>query len=106
MSPTLGDGTGPCAVRDAGSVSGPGPDHDEEQRRQRLLDAQAQAEALFAAIEEHEIIRPGVPDRQASDAVRDLAADMFGVRKHWHKRVVRSGPHTLLPYRANPRIAR
>lgn len=22
--------------------------------------------------------------------------------RHWHKRIVRSGPHTLLPYRENP----
>ena len=27
---------------------------------------------------------------------------MFGTTKHWHKRIVRSGPHTLFPYRENP----
>lgn len=37
-----------------------------------------------------------------SDAIRDLANDMFGTTKHWHKRIIRSGPHTLLPYRDNP----
>ena len=39
---------------------------------------------------------------QASDAIRDLAAEMFGVSRHWHKRIVRAGPNTLQPYRENP----
>ena len=37
-----------------------------------------------------------------SDAIRDLAAEMFGVTRHWHKRIVRAGPNTLQPYRENP----
>lgn len=79
-----------------------GPVLDEATRGERLLAAQAQAEALFAAVEKRQIVRPGVWDKQASAAVRDLAAEMFGVRRHWHKRIVRSGPHTLMPYRENP----
>ena len=27
---------------------------------------------------------------------------MFGVSRHWHKRIVRAGPNTLQPYRENP----
>jgi Xaa-Pro aminopeptidase len=27
---------------------------------------------------------------------------LFGVSRHWHKRIVRSGPNTLQPYRRNP----
>ncbi|MCX4430800.1 aminopeptidase P family protein [Streptomyces mirabilis] len=27
---------------------------------------------------------------------------MFGTTRHWHKRIVRSGPNTLKPYRENP----
>ncbi|MGO9724352.1 MAG: aldehyde dehydrogenase family protein [Streptosporangiaceae bacterium] len=34
--------------------------------------------------------------------IRDLAADMFGVGRWWHKRIVRAGPNTLQPYRENP----
>ncbi|WP_374201543.1 M24 family metallopeptidase [Actinocorallia sp. API 0066] len=26
----------------------------------------------------------------------------FGTTRHWHKRIVRSGPHTLFPYQENP----
>jgi Xaa-Pro aminopeptidase len=39
---------------------------------------------------------------QASNAIRDLAAEMFGIDRYWHKRVVRAGPNTLEPYRQNP----
>lgn len=27
---------------------------------------------------------------------------MFGIEKHWHKRIVRSGENTLFPYKKNP----
>jgi Xaa-Pro aminopeptidase len=75
---------------------------DEDVRAARLLDAQDKAAQLFAEIETRGIIRPGVTEVQASDEIRDLAADMFGVDRHWHKRIVRAGPNTLQPYRKNP----
>jgi Xaa-Pro aminopeptidase len=75
---------------------------DEDVRAARLLDAQAKAAELFAAIEPRGIIAPGVREVEASDAIRDLAADMFGVDRHWHKRIVRAGPNTLKPYQHNP----
>ena len=79
-----------------------GPIDTEVERSARLLDAQDKAIQLFAAIEERGLIRPGVSERDASDAIRDLAADLFGVSRHWHKRIVRGGPNTLAPYRENP----
>ena len=75
---------------------------NERLRAARLLDAQAKAAELFAAIETRGIITAGVSEVQASDAIRDLAAAMFGVDRHWHKRIVRAGPNTLQPYRENP----
>ena len=39
---------------------------------------------------------------EASDAIRDLAAEMFGISRYWHKRIVRAGPNTLQPYKQNP----
>ena len=75
---------------------------DEEARAARLLDAQAKAVELFAAIEPRGIIAPGVRETEASKAIRDLAAEMFGVSRHWHKRIVRAGPNTLQPYKENP----
>ena len=50
---------------------------DEGVRSARLLDAQARAAELFAAIEPRGIIAPGVREIEASDAIRDLAATMF-----------------------------
>jgi Xaa-Pro aminopeptidase len=75
---------------------------DEDIRAARLLDAQGRAAELFAVVEAREVIAPGVREVQASDAIRDLAADLFGMSSHWHKRIVRAGPNTLQPYRENP----
>jgi hypothetical protein len=76
-------------------TGGTGLAGDEDARAQRLLDAQAKAADLFRAIEDRGLIAPGVRESAASDAIRDLAADMFGVSRHWHKRIVRAGPNTL-----------
>jgi Xaa-Pro aminopeptidase len=75
---------------------------DEDVRVARLLDAQARAAELFAEVGTRGLIVPGIGERQASDAIRDLAADMFGVGRWWHKRIVRAGPNTLQPYQENP----
>ncbi len=75
---------------------------DEAQRVAKLRHAQWKATELFAAIEAAEIVRPGVSERAASDAIRDLAAAQLGVERHWHKRVVRAGPNAVQPYHSNP----
>ncbi|WP_338179791.1 M24 family metallopeptidase [Jatrophihabitans sp.] len=76
--------------------------HDEDVRSARLLDAQDKAVELFAAVQSRGLITPGATESGLSNAVRDLAAELFGVSRHWHKRIVRSGPNTLHPYRENP----
>ncbi|MFK0043637.1 M24 family metallopeptidase [Streptomyces sp. NPDC090741] len=75
---------------------------DEQLRVLGLVEAQRKAEALFAEIEARGLVAPGAAEREVSDRIRDLANEMFGTTKHWHKRIVRSGPNTLLPYRENP----
>ncbi|MFE3068054.1 M24 family metallopeptidase [Streptomyces sp. NPDC059247] len=67
-----------------------------------LVAAQEKAVALFAEVEARGLVVPGRGEREVSDAIRDLANDMFGTTKHWHKRIVRSGPNTLAPYQDNP----
>jgi Xaa-Pro dipeptidase len=74
---------------------------DESERARRLLDAQARADELFDDIE-RELLRPGVDELTLNQQIKQLAFDRLGVDKHWHKRIVRSGPNTLLPYRENP----
>lgn len=75
---------------------------DEDVRAARLLDAQSKAIALFDEVEQRGLIRAGVSEVTVSHEIRNLAADLFGVERHWHKRIVRAGPHTLQPYRENP----
>ncbi|WP_327180935.1 M24 family metallopeptidase [Streptomyces sp. NBC_01334] len=75
---------------------------DETTRAGRLLDAQAKAARLFAEIDKRGLVAPGQGERAVSDRVRDLANELFGTTRHWHKRIVRSGPNTLAPYKENP----
>ena len=75
---------------------------DEPVRAAKLLDAQAKAVELFDTITERGLIAPGVREIAASDAIRDLASEMFGTTRYWHKRIVRAGANTLHPYRENP----
>jgi Xaa-Pro aminopeptidase len=63
-----------------------------------LLAAQIKAEALFDAVIAEGLIRPGKLESELSEDIHALAQARFGVRRHWHKRVVRAGPNTLLTY--------
>jgi Xaa-Pro dipeptidase len=67
-----------------------------------LHDAQDRAAALFRAIEEKRLIQPGETEESVSGAIFALGASDFGVAKHWHRRVVRSGPHTRMLFRELP----
>lgn len=78
------------------------PGEPESIRVERLLDAQTKAAALFDEIERRGMVRPGVGEQQLSDEIADLAAERFGVTRHWHRRVVRAGENTLHPFHAHP----
>ena len=90
----------PAAVRVGTGAGTTG--RSEADRAAALLTAEAKAVELFEEVERLGLIAAGRRDREVSDLIRDLAGEMFGVRRFWHKRIVRSGPHTLQPYRANP----
>ncbi|OBF55941.1 aminopeptidase [Mycobacterium sp. 852002-53434_SCH5985345] len=75
---------------------------DEEARAERLLDAQEKATQLFAEIERRAMIRPGVSEKQLSDEINQLAAELLGVTRHWHRRIVRAGENTLRPFSERP----
>lgn len=74
---------------------------EEQGRATFLLDAQTKAIRLFEEIE-RDLIRPGISEKTLSDEIHELGTKRHGVRTHWHKRVVRSGPNTLMPYAENP----
>jgi Xaa-Pro aminopeptidase len=75
---------------------------DEDVRGAKLLAAQAKAGELFDAIDQRGLITAGVSEQEASDSIRDLAAELFGITRFWHKRIVRAGSNTLHPYQENP----
>lgn len=69
-----------------------------------LIAAEKKAEALFNAIESRYLVVAGKTERELNSEVYDLAFEMFGIRKFWHKRIVRAGKNTLLPYKENPPV--
>jgi Xaa-Pro aminopeptidase len=71
-------------------------------REQALWDAQKRAEALFAEVIEQGILRPGPLESEVSAEIHELARRSYGVQRHWHKKVVRSGPNTVLTYYDEP----
>lgn len=73
-----------------------------ESVEQALERAQHKAKALFDAVVELGLIRAGILESELSAQIHDLAAERFGVRRHWHKRVVRAGVNTVLTYHADP----
>ena len=74
----------------------------EAVRIERLLDAQEKAAQLFDEIERRAMLRPGVSEQELSDDINHLAAQMFGVTRHWHRRIVRAGENTLQPFAERP----
>jgi Xaa-Pro dipeptidase len=71
-----------------------------------LLDAQRKAEDLFAAVIELGVIAPGKLESEVSADIYALAHSRFGVRRHWHKRIARAGPNTVLTYHDDPKDRR
>ncbi len=64
-------------------------------RLQALIDAETKAMALLDAIEAHGLIAPGRTEQAVERDIFALAEQSFGVRQHWHKRIVRAGLNTL-----------
>jgi Xaa-Pro dipeptidase len=67
-----------------------------------LLDAQNKAQALFQEITAQGIINPGSSEIRINSEIYSLAERMYGIKQYWHKRIVRAGSNTLLPYYENP----
>ena len=74
----------------------------EQVRTQELLRAQHNAKRLFDEVEARELIRAGITEAGLNGAIYALAQEMFGITKYWHKRIVRAGKNTLVPYAENP----
>ncbi len=66
------------------------------------MQAEQKAMELFDAIAERGLIAAGKTEKELNKEIFQLADDLFGIKKFWHKRIVRSGVNTLQPYNDNP----
>ncbi|MFB6516458.1 M24 family metallopeptidase [Streptomyces sp. NPDC056401] len=71
---------------------------DERLRALRLVEEQRMAQAVFAEVIEGGLISPGSTECEVDDRIWDVAGEVFGTAVGWPDRLVRSGPHTMLPY--------
>ena len=69
-----------------------------------LQAAEAMGMAMFDAIERAEFVAPGRSEREIDADIYALAERDFGVKTHWHKRVVRAGPNTLCTFYDDPPV--
>lgn len=69
---------------------------------EQLIAAEEKASHLFEMIESNNLIQPGITEKELNKSVYNLAEELYGIRKYWHKRIVRAGENTLLPYNENP----
>lgn len=69
---------------------------------EKLIEVEKQALTLFDEAVRQNFIVAGKTEKQLNDQLYDLAYQLFGIKKYWHKRIVRAGKNTLLPYKHNP----
>lgn len=77
----------------------------ESERRAQLMEAEARGMAMFDAIERANLIRPGRDELEVDRDIFELAQKEFGVKQHWHRRVVRAGANTLCTFHDNAPVA-
>lgn len=63
-----------------------------------LWAAQQKAAALFDSVVSAGLIQAGKLESELTEDIYQLARSDFGIKRHWHDRIVRSGPNTLLGY--------
>lgn len=66
------------------------------------MEAEKKALQLFKSIEDRDLLRAGKTEHALNTEIFELAYELYGIEKYWHKRIVRSGPNTLYPYNENP----
>ncbi len=70
--------------------------------KQNLIEAEQKALTLFDEIQKRGLIVEGKSEHTLNKEIFDLAFQLFGIKKYWHKRIVRAGKNTLCPYKENP----
>lgn len=67
-----------------------------------LIEAEKKASELFSEIENRGLIVSGKSEKELNSEIFELAFELYGIEKYWHKRIVRAGKNTLKPYAENP----
>ena len=70
--------------------------------KEKLIEAEQKALQLFNTIEEKKIIAAGKTEKEINTEIFKLADELYGIKKYWHKRIIRAGANTLKPYDENP----
>jgi len=68
----------------------------------QLIEAEKKASLLFDQISIRGLICAAKSENELNDDIFNLAYEMYGIKKYWHKRIVRAGRNTLKPYNENP----
>lgn len=69
---------------------------------QHLFEAEKKALEIFQEIENRGLIKAGITELDLNTSILELAQELLNTRTFWHKRIVRAGKNTLLPYKHNP----
>jgi Xaa-Pro aminopeptidase len=69
-----------------------------------LIEAEEKAAKLFSEIERRGLLQAGKSEKTLNKEIFDLALELYGIDKYWHKRIIRTGKNTLLPYYENPEV--
>lgn len=75
---------------------------DDSARLERLIAAENRGLDMLCAIEASGIIAPGRSESAVDADIAALAESRFGVSRHWHKRLVRTGANTLCVFADTP----
>lgn len=70
--------------------------------KQKLIEAENLALQLLKVAQDRSYFTDQQSEKQLNKKLYDLAFELFGIKKFWHKRIVRSGKNTLCPYKENP----
>ena len=68
----------------------------------KLIEAENKAAILFEEIQNKKLIIEGKSEKDLNSEIFNLALELFNIKKYWHKRIVRAGKNTLVPYQENP----
>lgn len=69
---------------------------------EELIDAQDKALRMIEVAEKRAFFKNSKTEKELNTLLYELAFELYGIKKFWHKRIVRAGKNTLFPYRENP----